>query len=108
MMADWADYVKQTQITFRTPAPADAPEVKGYRCYFEPEWLEWSVRPGQISVRAFGPPTRTSAFSGEMRWDVEGRHGDTRPAWLPLPVALLAAATFAVERIERERKGENR
>ena len=45
---------------------------------------------------------------GEMVWDVEGRHGDTRPAWLPLPVDLLAAATFAVERIERERKGASR
>ena len=103
-MTDWSDYEKQARITFQTPAPADAPEVKGYRCYFRPEWLEWLVRPGQISVRAFGPPTRRSSLPGEMRWEVEGRRGDTRPAWLLLPSDVLAAATLAVEQIERQRK----
>ncbi len=102
-MSVWEDYVRQPRVTFRTRAPGDAPEVRGYRCYFQPEWLEWSIQPGGIRVGAFGPPTRTSSFPGEMWWNMEGPQGDERPSWLPIPLALLTSASLAVEELERLR-----
>lgn len=104
----WNDYLKKPKMTFRTPAPKRAPEVKGYRCYFRPEWLEWLVRPGEIRVGAFGPPTRTSSFGGEMWWSVEGRRGDERPAWLLLPNDPLARAVLGVESVQASLEGEIR
>lgn len=98
-------------LTFWTKAPEDAPdEVKGYTCYFKPERLEWRVRTFWqrksrvvVDVVAHGPATRVEHREGAMRWGVEGSiEGDTRPAWLLLPLDQLARAILTVEELTKE------
>ena len=97
-------------VTFWTEAPEDAPEVKGYTCYFKPERLEWRVwifRQGEgrvvTDVVAHGPATRVEHREGAMRWDVEGPiEGDTRPTWLLLPLSRLIRASLTVEELAKE------
>lgn len=81
-------------ITFWTMAPEDAPEVKGTRCYFKPERLEWRVYMfnGQVSVYmvAHGPATRSSRAypsPGNHVWD-----GGDLPPWASGPNPQLVAA----------------
>lgn len=106
-MSAWGEYTRQAKMTLWTPAPADAPEIKGYRCYFRPEWLEWLITPVEIRVAAHGPATRaTNIGQGEMWWSVDSTHphrAPDRPDWLLLPVDLLAKARLGVERIEELR-----
>lgn len=99
----WSQYQRRPQIAFRMPAPADAPEIKGYRAYFRPEQLEWVVRADEVRVTATGPTTRAPSLGqGEMWWGVEGRVGDSRPPWLPIPAELIAAAKQAVEVLDQQ------
>jgi len=101
-------------ITFWTKAPEDAPEVKGYTCYFKPERLEWRVRTfrqgeGRIvtDVVAHGPTTRVKHRQGAMHWGIEGTsEGDTRPPWLLLPLDQLTRATLTVEELTKETDDE--
>ena len=102
MSSPWEDYRRQPMITFRTPAPPDTPEVKGYRAYFQPTELAWTVRKGSIRVCAIGPTTRSKTLkTGEMSWEAGGLH-DNRPNWLLMPVEALTHATLAADRIARE------
>ena len=97
-------------ITFWTKAPEDAPEVKGYTCYFKPERLEWRVRTfwqGESRVMtdvvAHGPATRVEHRQGEMCWSVEDLiDGDTRPPWLLLPLDQLSRATLTIEELAKD------
>lgn len=97
-------------LTFWTKAPEDAPEVKGYTCYFKPERLEWRVRTFWqrksrvvVDVVAHGPATRVEHREGAMRWGVEGSiEGDTRPAWLLLPLDQLASAILTIEELAKD------
>lgn len=104
-MSTWDDYRQQARITFSTPAPPDAPETKGTRCWFKPEWLDWTVTKDVIHVVARGPATRVPHRQGEAAYCVEGaRRGDERPTWLLLPIDVLTAATLAARDIERHRR----
>ena len=103
----WQDYLSQPRIRLRTAAPADAPEVKGSSCYFQPEWLDWSICTDGISVSASGPATRTKYKQGAKYWNVEGnRAPDERPAWLLLPNHVLAIARLAIEDVARALREE--
>lgn len=100
-MSTWNEHQRRPEIVFRTPAPADAPEVKGYRAYFQPETLEWHVRHGDVRVMASGPTTRAPSLGrGEMWWSVQGGWGDERPDWLLPPNDLLAHAVLAVDDLD--------
>lgn len=99
-------FIPGPSITFWTEAPEDAPEVKGYICYFKPERLEWRVwgyrgdRRLMVDVVAHGPATRVKYRQGAMRWGIQGMtESDTRPPWLLLPVDKLAHAILTVERL---------
>ena len=96
--------MSEVTIRFDTPAPEDAPEVKGNRCYFRPEVLHWTVTERRIYVRATGPATRVPNRQGEMGWSVEGYGGDERPVWLSLPHDPLARARVAVEVVAQSLK----
>lgn len=97
-------------VTFWTKAPEDAPEVKGYTCYFKPERLEWRVciyRQGEsqvvTDVVAHGPATRVPHRQGAMRWGVVGTYeGDTRPPWLLLPGNRLSSVARTIEELTKE------
>ena len=105
MSWSWDNYRVRARITFRTRAPNDAPETKGTRCWFKPEWLEWHVTSTEISVLVSGHATRTKHMQGEVRWDVEGTaRGDERPAWLMLPLDQITAARLAAEDIDGKRE----
>ena len=105
MSESWYDYRRRAKITFSTRAPDDAPETKGSRCWFKPEWMEWHVTSTTISVLVSGHATRTRYMLGEVTWSVEGApRGDERPAWLLLPIDQLTAARLAAEDIDRKRE----
>lgn len=97
-------------ITFWTKAPEDAPEVKGYTCYFKPERLEWRVcvfwqgdSRVVTDVVAHGPATRVEHREGSMHWDVEvSTEGDGRPPWLSLPLSRLIRARLTVEELTKD------
>ena len=105
MSESWYYYRLRAKITFSTRAPDDAPETKGLRCWFKPEWMEWHVTSTTISVLVSGPATRTQYMRGEVTWSVEGApRGDELPAWLLLPIDQLTAARLAAEDIDRKRE----
>ena len=119
MSESWYDYRRRAKITFSTRAPDDAPETKGSRCWFKPEWMEWHVTSTTISVLVSGHATRTrymlgdvtssvsGALRGEVLWSVEGApRGDERPAWLLLPIDQLTSARLAAKYIDRKREEE--
>lgn len=89
-------------VRFWTPAPADAPEVRGAACYFKPEQLQWVVQPGQTFVHAHGPATRVKNREGARSWTVAGPSGADHPDWLPIPTQLLHEASAAVDTLARE------
>ena len=119
MSESWYDYRRRAKITFSTRAPDDAPETKGSRCWFKPEWMEWHVTSTTIAVLVSGHATRTrcmlgevtssvsGALRGEVLWSVEGApRGDERPAWLLLPIDQLTSARLAAKYIDRKREEE--
>ena len=95
-------WIPGPSITFWTAAPEDAPEVKGSRCYFKPERLEWRVsmfngrgaREVLVYMVAHGPATRSSRAypaPGTQVWD-----GQSLPPWASLPSPQMEAATAVI------------
>lgn len=101
-----APYSQRAVLKFRTPAPVDAPEVKGYTCYFDPKWLEWTIESdGLVRVAAYGPPTRTSRSGGNRSWAFANHSpqfswGEPAPSWISAPTELLDAAIKSVQDVE--------
>ena len=100
-------------VTFWTEAPSDAPEVKGYTCYFKPErleWRVWTIRGGRVvvDVLAHGPATRVEYRQGARLWAIEGTpEGDTRPPWLLLPQIEVTHAKLLVELLTEKGCGDD-
>ena len=88
----WNDHVWSPKTRFSTPAPPDAPEIRGYRCYFQPERLEWTVTLDAVHLVMDGPATRAPHRRGDQSWRVEGTYPDPLPSWVSVPHGMILAA----------------